>query len=367
MRVKFNDLAASTHLHQTEIETAIAKVLKSGSFILGEEVKKFENNFASYLGSKFVVGVANGLEAIQIALIALGIKKGDEVITSPLSAAATTLAIILVGAKPVFVDTDENGLIDWQKVEETINKKTKAILPVHLYGQNAHIEKLAKICQKKKIFLVEDAAQAHGSTINGKKLGTFGQIGCFSFYPTKNLGAFGDAGAIVTSSQKLAKICQKVRNYGQSSKYNHQTAGLNSRLDEIQAAILNVKLKYLDKENAKRRKIAQRYIKNLIKLDSKIKIVTNNLKGSNFHLFVIRSKRRDKLQQCLARRGIETLIHYPKIIPNQPFLAKSYKNQNFKNAQNLSEEALSLPCHPQLKVKEVDFVCSQISQFARRA
>ena len=181
MRVKFNDLAASTHLHQTEIETAIAKVLKSGSFILGEEVKKFENNFASYLGSKFVVGVANGLEAIQIALIALGIKKGDEVITTPLSATATTLAIILVGAKPVFVDTDENGLIDLQKIEEAINKQTKAIIPVHLYGQNAHIEKLAKICQKKKIFLVEDAAQAHGSTINGKKLGTFGQIGCFSF------------------------------------------------------------------------------------------------------------------------------------------------------------------------------------------
>lgn len=361
MKVKFNALAYNAHLHRNEIQAAIDNVIKSGSFILAKEVKRFENNFASYIGTKHCVGVANGLEAIQIALMALGVKKGDEVITTPLSAVATTLAIIAVGAEPVFVETDEIGLIDPQKVEKSINKKTMAILPVHLYGQNAHIQKLKKICQKQKIFLVEDAAQAHGSAYRGQKLGTFGQIGCFSFYPTKNLGAFGDAGAIVTNNHKVAQMCKKIRNYGQSSKYLHQSIGLNSRLDEIQAAILNVKLKYLERENSKRRKIAQRYIKNLSKLP--INIVTDDLPNSNFHLFVIRTKKRDKLQQFLAKNGIETLIHYPTIIPNQPIFANLYKKQNFINAKNLSSEVLSLPCHPNLTLNEVDTVCEKISQF----
>lgn len=362
MKVKFVDLATGSFPYQQEIKKAIEGVLKRGSYILGKEVENFERQFARYIGTKFCVGVANGYEAIQISLLATPIKKGDEVITTPFSATATTLAIVAVGAKPVFVDTDEEGLINPVFVSKAINPKTKAILPVHLYGQPSKIDEFKNICQKYNLYLIEDASQAHGSTYNGLKLGSFGSFGCFSFYPTKNLGALGDAGAIVTNNIKWAKICRQLRNYGQSDQYNHLIFGLNSRLDEIQAAILRVKLKYLDRENQKRQTLAKRYIKNLASLP--FKIVTSQVPSSNFHLFVIRSPKRSALQKFLSRNDIQTFIHYPKIIPDQPFF-KSKNNNKFPNARKLASEVLSLPCYPHLSIRQIDYICAKIKEFFR--
>lgn len=338
-----------------------SEVLNSGNFILGEEVKNFENNFAKYLGVKYCIGVSNGLEALQISLMALGIGQNDEVITTPISAAATTLAILAVGAKPVFVDTTKDGLMDPDLIVPAISKKTKAILPVHLYGNPVNLNKIQEICKKYKLFLIEDAAQAHGSSIGKKYLGTFGHLGCFSFYPTKNLGALGDGGAIVTSNKKLAKICYEIRDYGQKSKYNHVRVGLNSRLDELQAAILSVKLESLNEDNNKRRLLAKTYLKNL----SNIPIITLiNNSASNFHQFVIRVKKRRILQKHLQNFGIPTLIHYPKIIPDQPFLKSEYGKIPLPEARKFVKECLSLPIDPKLTFGKINFISSKIVEFS---
>lgn len=345
--------------------SAFERVLRTGIFVLGKEVKNFEKSFAMYLGVKHCIGVANGLEALQIALMAEGIGFGDEVITTPISAAATTLAILAVGAKPVFIDTLDNGLINPDLIAPVITKKTKALLPVHLYGNPADLSSLQKICRKYKLSLIEDAAQAHGSKYKNKYLGTFGNLGCFSFYPTKNLGALGDGGAIVTNNSNLAKKCFEIRDYGQKSKYNHCRFGLNSRLDELQAAFLSIRLKRLDKDNSIRAKLAQGYISNLYQT-KEIKIIRSLPAGyANFHLFVIRTKRRNQLQEYLRRKGIETVIHYPLIIPDQSFLKDEYKRFSFPVARNFVNTCLSLPCHPKMGLKDINFICSQIKQFFR--
>lgn len=341
------------------------EVLSSGNFILGEEVENFEKNFAKYLGVKYCIGMGNGLEAIQISLMSLEIGKGDEVITTSISAAATTLAILAVGAKPVFVDTTSDGLINPELIPEAITKRTKAILPVHLYGNPVDLNKIQKICHKHKLFLIEDAAQAHGSAYNGKKLGTFGDLGCFSFYPTKNLAALGDGGAIVTNSKKLAKICREIRDYGQNKKYLHVRFGLNSRLDELQAAILDLRLKRLDKENQSRKNIAERYIKNLSQIKQIEIIKSNNLSRPNYHLFVIKIKKRDYLKKFLQKFGIETLIHFPKIIPDQPFLKKEYDKTSLPVARDFVKTCLSLPCHPKMSFSNTNYVSSKIIAFFR--
>lgn len=360
MKIPFNNLRPNTP-KSTQIKKSINKVLDSGHYILDREVEAFEKEFAQYLGIKHCIGVGNGLEAIQIVLMVLGVGPDDEIITTPLSAVATTLAIIAVGAKPVFADTNEKGLIDPNLIESLITKRTKAVLPVHLYGQACDIQTIKRICQKHKLFLVEDAAQAHGSTFNRKKLGTFGDINCFSFYPTKNLGAFGDAGTIVTNNKKYAQVCREIRDYGQKSKYFHTRYGLNSRLDELQATVLRVKLKYLDKENEKRKALAKRYSQNLSKI-SQLKIVTPYSMGSNFHLFVIRTSKRNNFQKFLKKNGVETLIHFPRIIPDQPFLKKAYKTK-LPVAEMLVKQVLSLPCYPSMNLKKVDYVCQVIKEF----
>lgn len=344
-----------------KLRQSFNKVLSSGNFILGKEVKRFEKNFANYLGGKYCIGVGNGLEALHIALMALGIGKNDEVITTPISAVATTLAILAVGAKPVFIDTDSNGLLDIDKI--VVTKKTRAILPVYLYGNSVDLKIIQDICRRNRLFLVEDAAQAHGSKFNGKNLGTFGDLGCFSFYPTKNLGALGDGGAIITNNKSLAKICREIRDYGQKGKYEHIRFGLNSRLDELQAALLSVKLKYLEKENEKRRRLANRYIRNLSKLNE-IDIVRPSEKAlSNYHLFVIKTNKRIKLEKYLRRFGIQTSVHYPKIIPDQPFLKKEHKSLVLPVARKFVRTCLSLPSHPKMSFREVDFVSSKIIDF----
>ncbi len=339
----------SPKLHRKEILGAMRKVVDSGWYILGKEVKNFEQEFAWYLGVKEVIGVANGLEALQIALMALGIGPGDEVITTPVSAMATTLAIMAVGAKPVFVDINNQGLIDENLIETAITSKTRAILPVHLYGNPVGLNKILQICKKHKIYLIEDACQAHGSTYHGKKLGSFGVLNAFSFYPTKNLGALGDGGAIATNDYKLAQICREIRDYGQQSKYVHTRYGLNSRLDEMQAAILRVKLKCLDEENNERQKIADRYHKYISSVNN----------AGNYHLFVIRSDRRNQLKDFLKEKGVESAVHYPLAIPSQKIIDKKI----CPRAELFTQEILSLPCRPGMTMQQVDYVCKMIKQF----
>lgn len=364
-KINLTDFASEIGQLSIQYQKAFDRVLDSGWFILGEEVKKFENQFASYLGSKYCIGVANGLEALQISLMAAGISKEDEVITTPISAVATTLAILAVGAKPVFIDTDINGLMDPDLIQEAITEKTKVVLPVHLYGQAVNLKKIQSICKENNLLLIEDACQAHGSTLNGKKLGTFGDLGCFSFYPTKNLGGFGDGGAIVTNNFKLAKACLKIRDYGQSKKYYHTEYGLNSRLDELQAAFLSIKLKKLHQSNKKRQLLAGRYIKNLKKIGINF---LNPLPGviSNHHLFVIKTYERDKLQTFLLNYGIQTDIHYPMIIPDQPFIKKIYGSTDLPNSRKFVDEIVSLPIHPYLEVDDIDFVCTTIADFFKK-
>jgi len=365
MIIKFNDYTREVKLREKEYSRALLKVLRSGWYILGDEVKGFENKLAKYLEVKHCVGVANGLEAIQVSLMALGVGAGDEVITTPVSAMATTLAVLAVGATPVFADVNENGQMDTDLVENLITKKTKAVLPVHLYGQPIDIVKLKQICLKHKLFLIEDSAQAHGTTFNGRKVGAFGDVSCYSFYPTKNLGAIGDGGAIVTDSAKLAKICAEIRDYGQERKYVHTRYGLNSRLDELQAAILFEKLRYLNTDNGKRRLLARRYIKNLKSVKGINIILPLRVNDSNFHLFVVRTKKRDELKKYLSEHGVPTLIHFPTTIPDQPIFGKKYKNLEIPEARAIVNEVLSLPCHPFMKITEVDYVSDKIKEFLK--
>lgn len=342
---------------------AFDRVMKNGIYVLGDEVHKFEEEFSRYLGVKYCVGVANGLEALQISLMALGIHEGDEVITTPLSAMATTLAILAVGATPVFIDIKENGQLDEGKIEAAITNKTKAIMPVHIYGQPLEIEKIKSICTRHKLFLIEDACQAHGTKFNGKLVGSFGDTSCYSFYPTKNLGAIGDGGAITTNNEELAKVLYQLRDYGQESKYKHTRYGLNSRLDELQASILNEKLKLLDKDNEKRRQIAKQYIKNLDNVKGIDLVLPLKIDDSNYHLFVIKTNRRDELQKYLKENNVPSLVHYPISIPDQPLFGDKYKGVNLPVVRNFVSEILSLPCHPFMELDEVDYVCRIIKNF----
>lgn len=359
--IKFIDFQSEVKQHKNEFKKIFDKVLSSGNYVLNKEVKNFEQKFAQYLKVNYCIGVANGLEALQIALLTLGIGKGDEVITTPVSAVATTLAIMATGAKPIFVDTNEYGLMNADLIPQFITKNTKAILPVHLYGNSVNLKKIKNICKKYKLYLIEDACQAHGSTYEDKKLGTLGDIGCFSFYPTKNLGCFGDGGAIVTNNVNIAKICYEIRDYGQSSKYHHTRMGLNSRLDELQAAFLTTKLSFLDEKNQKRISIANNYVKNL--KHPALKIITPFITNSNFHLFVIRTTRRNDLQAFLSQKQIPSSIHYPLIIPDQPFFKKSIYNLDV--SRKFVQEILSIPCHPYLELEQVDFISSSIMKFLK--
>jgi len=363
MKIPFQDFKTDAKQRRKQYQSAFDRVLDNGWYILGPEVEKFEQEFAQYLGSKYCIGVANGLEALQISLMALEIKKGDEVITTPLSAVATTLAILAVGATPVFVDTDENGMIDLNLIPQAITKKTKAILPVHLYGNSLQMDLLKKICKQNNLLLIEDAAQAHGTEFKGKKVGTFGELGCFSFYPTKNLGAMGDAGAIVTNSLDLAQKCRTIRDYGQKSKYVHTTFGLNSRLDEFHAAILREKLRFLDADNKEKNKLADLYFERLKDISQLEIILPIKDSLSCRHLMVIKTKKRNQLQEYLEKQGIASLVHYPILIPDQPFLINEFGKVNLPIARRLVKEILSLPAYPQMNTQQLDYVVKNIINF----
>jgi len=362
MNVRFLDLHKQYTEIKNEIDGAIKKVVDSQFFILGNELKLFEKEFATYLGSKYIVGVGNGTEALILALRALNIHKGDEVITQPNSFIATTLAITEVGATPVFVDIDSDTYqINVDQIESKITKKTKAILPVHLFGAPCEIKKIVDLAKKHNLYVIEDACQSHGATLDGKMTGTFGDIGVFSFYPSKNLGAYGDGGALSTNNQDLYKKLIKLRNYGEVKKYYHETIGINSRLDELQAAILRVKLRHLNKWNRKRNIIAKKYIKGLPNIKTQ-KIFANST--SNYYIFVIEVENRDKISVYLKKHGIETLIHYPIPIHLQKcYSYLGYKINSLPVTEKISGKIISLPIYPEITDQEITYICRLINNY----
>jgi len=363
MKIPFGDLSRQYKSIKKEIDQAVGRVLDSGWFILGKEVASFEKEFARYCGAKYCIGVGNGLEALQVSLMALGIGRGDEVITTPLSAAATILAIIHAGATPVFVDIDlKTYNIDVAQIESAITKKTKAIIPVHLYGQMVDMQEVMRIARKRGIRVVEDCAQAHGAVMQNKKAGVWGDIGAFSFYPSKNLSAFGDGGCVVTNNKAMAEKIKALRDYGQVNRYDHQYLGLNSRLDEVQAAILRVKLRHLNKWNGQRRKLANLYSKLLFNIPLVLPQITDRGASHVWHIYVVRTKKRDKLQKHLEQNGIGTQVHFPKALLDQPAVKPFSKGRCLK-AKQAVKEILSLPLYPELDEKEVKYTCKKIKEF----
>lgn len=343
------------------VRMAIERVVSSGWFILGPEVAAFETEFAAASGAPHAVGVGNGTDAIALILKALGIGAGDEVITTPLSAAYTALAVMMAGARPVFVDVEPGRLtLDPSAVAAAITTRTRALLPVHLYGQPADMRALEAIASRHGLALVEDCCQAHLATTDTRPVGTVGVAGAFSFYPTKNLGALGDGGAVVTRDGRLAERIKRLRNGGQTDRYHHDLPGINSRLDEMQAAILRARLPYLSDWTARRRRLATDYrhrlaaapVRPLAELDA----------GHVYHLFVVRTGKRAALQQHLAAHGIETLVHYPIPIPHQPAV-KAQDPRECPTATLACDEVLSLPLHPALTPSELAAVASAVCSF----
>lgn len=343
-----------------ELEPAIKRVLDRGIFVCGEELSSFEENFAKYIGTRYAVGVNSGSDAVLLALKSLGIGKGDEVITVSHTFISTVDAIVRLRAKPVFVDVcDDTYCINPELIEPKINKRTRAILPVHLYGHPADMKHLQEIAEDRDLFLIEDACQAHGAEFMGKKVGGFGDLSCFSFYPTKNLGAYGDGGMIVTNSEKIFNKLIKLRNYGQSQKYVHDFVGINSRLDEIQAAILDVKLKYLDIFNERRRNNAHTYNMLLRDLDLMLPVERTYARHV-FHLYIIRHSKRDRLQEDLTNKGIQTQIYYPVPVHRQkPYLERGYSTR-LPVTEQLCDEVLALPMHPWLNREDIFAVVESI-------
>ncbi len=360
--ILMNDFKKEYHFHKHAVDSAISRVLESGWYILGNESHNFEEKFAAYTGSSYCVGVANGLEAIQIVMTALGIGPGDEVITVSNSAVATALAITNTGAKAVFVDIDEYYHLDPAQLKTAITSKTKAIIPVHLFGQIANMDEILKIAKEHDLKVVEDACQAHGSALNGKKAGAFGIAGCFSFYPTKNLGTYGDGGAITTDSKELYEKCKMLRNYGQITRYKHEVKGINSRLDEIHCAILAEKLKNLDELIVKRNAIAAIYLKELENISQISLPKTRSSSLHSYHLFVIQAQKRDALLEFLKKNGIEAQIHYPIPIHKQNCYPE-YNSLSIPATEKAAENILSLPVHPFLTEDEVHAICGAIKDF----
>jgi len=348
-----------------DVRRAIDRVIERGWFILGPEVVSFEEEFAAASGAVRAVGVGTGTDAIVLILRALGIGAGDEVITSPLSAAYSALAIMMVGARPVFADIDaERATLDPEKIAERVSPRTRAILPVHLYGQAADMAAIERVAARHGLAIVEDCCQAHLATCQGRPVGTIGVAGAFSFYPTKNLGALGDGGAVVTNDRVLADRVRRIRNGGQIDRYHHEEPGINSRLDDMQAAVLRARLPRLQGWTERRRALAARYRSRLA--GAPIDVLPQRDDGHVYHLFVVRSSERDALQAHLAANGVETLIHYPVAIPRQPALAGQHPDE-CPVAARTCREILSLPLHPALRDDEVDEIAAALHAFKPRA
>lgn len=366
MIVPFVDLQAGYQTLQQEIDEVVSRVLKGGWYILGSEVDQFEQEFASYCQVSHAVGVASGTDAILLALKACGIGPGAEVITVSHTAVATVAAIELSGARAVMVDVDaETYTIDPRLVEAAITPETRAILPVHLYGQPAEMERLSEIARQNGLFLIEDCAQAHGARYRGKVVGSMGHVAAFSFYPTKNLGAFGDGGMVVTSDPDLDLRLRQLRQYGWQQRYISERRGYNSRLDELQAAILRVKLRHLDAFNKRRRGIAEVYQRRLS--DAPVLLPQEADECEHvYHLYVIQSERRDALQAHLQASGIGAAIHYPVPVHRQPaYDALGYRPGSLPVTESLASHILSLPMYPEMTSEQADIVAESIRQFWR--
>ncbi|GGB86129.1 aminotransferase [Flavobacterium suaedae] len=365
--IKFLDLQKVNLQHQQEIETRLLKTFRSGWYLFGEEVKEFEQNLSEYIGCQHAIGVANGLDALRLIFKAyreMGIMKpGDEVIVPANTYIASILAVTDNNLIPVLVEPDTDTYnIDIHKIEEKITAKTKAILIVHLYGQAIFSEKLKQLAKKHNLKIIEDNAQAIGAEWNGIKTGNLGDAAGFSFYPGKNLGALGDAGAVTVNDNELAKTIRVIANYGSEQKYVNKYQGLNSRIDEVQAAILNVKLPHLDNENARRREIAKYYIENITNPNITLPKPPKDELAHVWHVFVIRCTQREKLQQFLTDNNIQTLIHYP-IPPHKQEAYKEWNNLSFPLTEQIHNEVLSLPISPVLTDEETQKVVKVINQF----
>jgi dTDP-4-amino-4,6-dideoxygalactose transaminase len=358
--ILLNDFKKQYAQLKEDIDSAVSRVLESGWYILGKEVEAFEADFAEYIGMPYCVGVASGTEAIALSLLALGIKQGDEVITPCFTAFPTITGIMQAGAVPVLVDVNPlDGLIDITLIQKRITRNTKAIVPVHLYGQSCDMEPLLSMAHANGIGVVEDCAQSAGATYHGRQTGSFGICSAFSFYPTKNLGALGDAGAIVTPDKDVYEKLLGLRNYGQSVRYFHDTSGINSRMDEIQAAILRAKLPYLNGWNERRRQIAGMYKKNLPDFEF---IRENSYGMPCYHLFVVKSPERDRLLAFLQSHGIQALIHYP-IPVNQQKAFPWQKDELFGGTGQLAMEVLSIPVYPELSDEEAENIIATLHDF----
>jgi len=351
--------------HQTEIDAAIRRVLDKGWYILGAEVAAFEAEFAAYIGAAQAIGVGSGTEALHLALRACGVGPGDEVITVSHTAVATVAAIELVGATPVLVDIEPDFFtLSPQRLEAAITPRTKAIMPVHLYGQPADMDSILEIAGRRNLRVIEDCAQAHGVIYKGRRVGSLGHLACFSFYPTKNLGALGDGGMVVTSQPDLGQQVRLLREYGWAERYISHTVGLNSRLDELQAAVLRVKLRHLDADNAARARLAAIYTQNLPN-HNLILPPTRPDVTHVYHLYVVRSARRDELQQHLRANGIAALVHYPKPVHLQPaYHGRLPGCDHLPETERAAQEILSLPIYPELSEPEVLAVINAIRLFS---
>ncbi len=366
MNVPFVDLKIQYTLLKKDIDAAIQSVIERTAFIKGEEVAQFEQNFANKYGVKNCIGVANGTDALYIAMKQLGIGHGDEVITVANSWISTAETIVQTGAKPVFVDIDEFSTIDVTKIQEKINENTIAIIPVHLYGQPCDMKTIKEIADKYNLYLIEDCAQAHFAEFEGKKVGTFGDVATFSFYPGKNLGAYGDAGAIITNDDELAEKMRMYANHGALKKHVHKIDGINSRLDTIQAAILNVKLPYINQWNEMRLKNARYYDDILDEIGDIIIPPVREGVTHIYHVYSIRTSQRDELMNHLNKNNIGTAIHYPVALPfMETFSSLNHKQNDFPIAAKFQDEILSLPMYPELKIDMMNYVAAVIKDFFR--
>ena len=361
MKVVFAEFTRMHNEIRKELDEDIKSTLDSSYFIGGSKCKKFEEDFAKYIGTKYCVGVGNGLDGLRLALLGLGIGEGDEVIVPSHTFIATTLAITDVGAKIVFVEPNEYFLIDPDKIEKAITKKTKAIMVVHLYGQCCDMDPIMKIARKYKLKVIEDAAQAHGATYKGKKAGSFGDVAEFSFYPGKNLGAMGDGGCITTNNKKVADKIRALGNYGSLVKYKHIYKGINSRLDEIQSGILDIKLKHLDKWNKFRRKVADKYLKGI----NNEKVILPKVAPDNehvWHIFPILVKNREEFMTYMKEHDVGCLIHYPTAIHKQ-LAYKELNKLSYPLAEKYAKEEVSLPMFYGMTDEEVQYVIDVINKY----
>jgi len=363
MNIPFLDLKRQYQSIKEEIDGVVREVVESGRYIGGEKIENFEKNIAKYIGVKHAIGVSSGTDALLVSLMAIGVGQGDEVITSPFTFIATAEVISFLGAKPVFIDINEESFnIDAAFIEGKITSKTKAIIPVHLFGQMAEMDKIIEIAERHGLRVIEDAAQSIGATFNGKSACSFGDIGCLSFFPSKNLGAFGDGGMVCTNDDEIAITIRELKEHGSAERYHHSKIGLNGRLDTIQAAILDVKLRHLDNWIKKRNENANYYNDNL---KDYLKVPVKKIDGIHvYNQYSVLGEKRDELIKFLSSKGIPTAIYYPIPLHLQPVFSNlGYKKGDFPVAEKVSDKVFSLPIFPELYPEEKEYIIESIKEF----